>query len=280
MEKLADSLLACGLAEHLGVKHPVIHVPTLNHLYNQQRDPATHCLNAKAIRDFSLALGEAVANTLHHRRFALVLGGDCSLLLGILSGLKRKGIYGLIFLDAHADFYAPEQSTTGEVADMELAMVTGRGPALLTNINHQRPYVNEEQVIHVGQRDGEEARQYGSAAIQDTAIQCFDLAVIEKKGMDVVIQEVIETVQSSAVDGYWVHFDTDVLSDSLNPAVDYRLPGGLSFQQVESLIQYLLRTDRVAGMSVTIFNPSLDNDGSIARSIKESLGRAFDLNNR
>lgn len=58
---------------------------------------------------------------------------------------------GLIFLDANADFYEPEKSITGEVADMDLAIVTGRGPELLTNINDQRPYLRDENVIHIGQ---------------------------------------------------------------------------------------------------------------------------------
>jgi arginase len=58
VEGLAESLLAAGLAENIGGIHPVIHVPTLNNLYNQKRDPETNCLNAKPIRDFSLALGK------------------------------------------------------------------------------------------------------------------------------------------------------------------------------------------------------------------------------
>jgi arginase len=38
------------------------------------------------------------------------------------------------FIDGHSDFYQPEASPTGEVADMELAIVCGRGPDILTNI--------------------------------------------------------------------------------------------------------------------------------------------------
>jgi arginase len=39
------------------------------------------------------------------------------------------------------------------------------------------------------------------------------------------------------------------------PAVDYRLPGGLSFAELAELLQSLLRTDLAVGMDVTIFNP-------------------------
>ena len=278
VEKLGESLLASGLAENLGSPHPVIHVPTLNKLYNNTRDPETNCLNAKSIRDFSLTLGKAVSDTINKKRFAVVFGGDCSILLGIMPALKPKGTYGLIFLDAHADFYEPGKSITGEVADMDLAIITGRGPELLTNINNLQPYVKDENVIHIGQRDEGETKKYRSQDIRKTTIKCFSLSDIEKKGMNAIIAEVLEHIKRLEVEGFWIHFDTDVLSDEINPAVDYRLPKGLQFEQVEDLIKRLLLTGRMAGISVTIFNPKLDSNGRISRNITESLGRAFNLN--
>lgn len=277
VQGLAASLLDAGLAPSLGAKHPVITVPTLNALYSDQRDPDTHCLNATLIRQFSAGLGKALTHTVSQHRFALVLGGDCSVLTGIMPALKQAGNYGLLFLDAHADFYSPEKSTTGEVADMDLAIVTGRGPELLTNIHNLRPYVPDEQVVHIGQRDWEETRQYGSPDIRDTAIRCFGIEVIEQKGIAVVTAEVLQYIDALQVDGYWIHFDTDVLSDTINPAVDYRLPGGLSFEQAAYMLQHLLLTGRIAGMSVTIYNPALDKKGSIAQGIVQCLRQAFEF---
>lgn len=278
VEDLSESLLASGLAENLNSVDPVIHVPTLNILYNEKRDPETNCLNVIAIRDFSLTLGKAVSNTINKDRFAFVSGGDCSILLGIMPALKAKGTYGLIFFDAHADFYEPGKSVTGEVADMDLAIITGRGPEVLTNINNLQPYINGENVIHIGQRDWEETKKYGSQDIRETNIKCISLADIESRTINNIASEVLQHIHSIEVDGFWIHFDTDVLSDEINPAVDYRLPGGLRFDQAEYLIRTLLLTGKMTGISVTIFNPRLDHDGHISKSITESLGRMFDLN--
>jgi arginase len=77
------------------------------------------------------------------------------------------------------------------------------------------------------------------------------------------------------VDGFWIHFDTDVLADEINPAVDYRLPGGLQFQEVEYIMRSLMQSTAVVGIDVTIFNPRLDVEGEISRKIVESLGRTF-----
>jgi arginase len=275
VEHLAGRLLSAGLDKQLQLQHPVLQLPTINARYSGLRDPETNCLNADAIIDFSQQLADIVASTVRLQRFALVLGGDCSILLGIMSGLKSTGAYGLVFLDAHADFYEPERSLTGEVADMDLAIVTGRGPDKLTNMNDLRPYVRDEHVIQVGQRDAAEAAQYGSQDIRDTPIRVFDLDAIEKNGIEQVTASVKADINQWDTSGFWLHFDTDVLSDDINPAVDYRLPGGLRFEQVEYFIRELLLTGKMAGISVTIFNPLLDADSSITKKISATLVSAL-----
>jgi arginase len=275
VEKLGESLLTAGLADNLKSETAVIHVPALNNLYHDKRDPESNVLNAVPIRDFSLTLGKIVSGTIKRNRLAFVLGGDCSIMIGTMSALKANGLYGLVFFDAHADFYEPEKSITGEAADMELAIITGRGPELLTNIDNLRPYVNDENVIHIGQRDGEETEKYGSQDIRRTMIKCIDFAAIQEKGIGKITTEALEYIDRMEVTGLWIHFDTDVLSDEINPAVDYRLPGGLLFEHTEYLLKHLLLTGKIAGISVTIFNPSLDESGYISKSIAASLGRAF-----
>lgn len=272
VEKLPESLLTHGLYEKLNCKSLPITVPTLNSLYSFQRDAQTGCLNAENIRTFSQDLDMEISNTLARNYFPLVLGGDCSILIGILPALKLKGNFGLIFCDAHADFYEPEKSITGEVADMELAIVTGRGPELLTNIDHQAPYVFDWNVIHIGQRDWEETQKYGSQDIRETAIDRFDFEYIKKAGITVAEQRIVQQMNKLDVEGFWIHFDTDVLADEENPAVDYRLPGGLSFQECDQLLKSLISTTNITGMSVSIFNPDLDDaQGTIAQKLVRLL---------
>jgi arginase len=192
-----------------------------------------------------------------------------------MPAMKIQGKSGLIFFDAHADFYEPIQSTTGEVADMDLGIVTGRGPDILTNIDGLKPYVKDEHVIHVGQKDGEEAARFGSRDIKDTEIRCFAMSYIDLNGIDKTIEEIISCVASMNLNSFWLHFDTDVLYDGENPAVDYRLPGGVKIKDAGHLINSLLKTGMIAGMSVTIFNPSLDRDGSIAGDLVDCIAGAF-----
>jgi arginase len=275
VELLAESLLRNGLAKALNIANEVIYVDTLNDEYSRERDHATNILNPESIRKFSISLGKVLADTFTNNRIPFVLGGDCSILLAPAVALKALGNYGLIFLDAHADFYEPGKSITGEVADMELAIVTGRGPDVLTNINNLRPYFYDGNVIHIGQRDQDETLHYGSQDIRSTGINCFSHSDIRRSGVEQTIHKICDCIKNAEVDGFWLHFDTDVLSDDINPAVDYRLPDGMCFYEVEYIIRNILKCADLIGVDITIFNPQLDSDQVIARQIVQSIGRAF-----
>src|SRR5262249_52477863 len=129
VEKLPDALNRAGLSRTLNARKAarVESAP-----YSEKRDPQTGFLNAREIADYARRLAAEVERVLEVGNFPLVLGGDCSILLGSMLALKRRGRHGLLFLDGHMDFYQPEANINGEVASSELALVTGRGPALLT----------------------------------------------------------------------------------------------------------------------------------------------------
>jgi arginase len=158
---------------------------------------------------------------------------------------------------------------------MDLAIVTGRGPELLTNINSLKPYVEDENVIHIGQRDQEETEKYNSQDIRQSEIKCFSYFDIKVKGIKSVTYDLLTHLNKLNVDRFWIHFDTDVLDDKINPAVDYRLPGGISFQEAEFLLRELLKTNKISGLSISIFNPKLDLDRSISKSIAKIISNAF-----
>jgi arginase len=49
-----------------------------------------------------------------------------------------------------------------------------------------------------------------------------------------------------------------VLDDAIMPAVDYRLPDGLTWVEIEHVLSAAIARPRAVGMEVTIFNPRLD----------------------
>lgn len=268
VERLPGALKAAGLlaglnAEDAGRVEPLP--------YDPRRDPETLILNPDALRAYSLRLATAVADLLRQGKFPLVLGGDCSNIIGIMLALRRAGRYGLFFIDGHADFYQPEAEPNGEVASMDLAIVSGRGPAVLTEIDGLKPLVRDEDIVAFGFRDVEQQREFGSQDIRDTAIHAVELDEVRKLGASVAAEQAAGVLRRNEVEGLWIHLDADVLDDQVMPAVDYRLPGGLSWDELSATLRAVMETGQVVGVNVGIFNPTLDADGSIARALVSCL---------
>ena len=273
VEKLPEALKAQGLLNRI----PVVHrEKIISPSYNPQRDEKTDILNPEAIRDFSVKLADAIQKQHEQKRFSLVLGGDCSIIIGCLLMLRRVGRYGLFFVDGHADFYQPEASPTGEVADMDLAIVTGRGPEILTSIENLRPFVKDEDVVAFGYRDADEQKREGSQDIRATGIHVMELPEIRNIGLMEAATTSLQKILSNGIDGFWIHLDADVLNDAIMPAVDYRMPDGLSFDELSKTLSTLLASQKAVGMSVAIFNPILDKYGTIARAFVNSLVKGFE----
>lgn len=270
VELLPKALRAAGLLERLNAEYGGIVAPSSP--YNHSRDEETKLLNADAIKEHSLKLAEAVKRQLHKNKFPIVIGGDCSILIGNLLALRRLGRYGLFFIDGHSDFYLPEESPTGEVADMDLAIVSGYGPEILSNLDHLKPLVKEQDIVVFGYRDSSQSTQYGCQDIKKTTmINAVELVDVEKLGLKNTASLGIQTLLKNELSGFWIHLDADVLDDSIMPAVDYRLPDGITFPELSNLLKLLLLSKKAVGISVTIFNPTLDKDGSITRNFVSSI---------
>ena len=274
VEMLPEALIRAGLIDRLSARHAGRVAPQTP--YDFERDSATLTLNAMGIASYSQALADVVGEVMDRGEFPVVLGGDCSILLGSLLALKRRGRYGLLFMDGHADFYNPEANPNGEAASMELAFATGRGPDILTNIEGRGPLVNDEDVVAFGYRDAAEQAAHGSPPLPPQ-LHAIDLLRIHSRGVTLAARDAIAhlTRDDGPDNGFWLHVDADVLDDAIMPAVDYRIPDGLSWDELAVTLRAGVSSGRVVGINITIFNPKLDGDGSIARAFIEALAQGL-----
>ncbi len=225
------------------------------------RDAETGLLNPTGIVAVSKRLADTIEEVLESAAFPVVVGGDCSILLGPMLALRRRGRYGLLHVDGHADFWHPSQEPIGEAASLDLALVTGRGPAVIVDMEGRAPLVRDEDVAQVGYRSAINDH-YLDQYIRDTAISVHDLSDIRRRGIQACTTDAITVAARPELNGVWLHLDVDVLDDELMPAVDYREPGGLTWEEVEHVVAATVRTGRLSGLEVTIYNPSLDEPGA------------------
>jgi arginase len=268
VEQAPDALREAGLHSRLDAPEAVrLEIPA----YIGERDRGTGVLNPAGIAEVARRLADAVGAALDRDEFPVVLGGDCSIVLGPLLALRRRGRYGLAYLDGHADFQHPDDEPKGEVASLDLALATGRGPAALADLDGLGPLARDEDVALVGYRVVGDNDRFGGQDIRSTAIGVLDLQQVRGLGTSATLERVIATVTAPGLQGFWVHLDVDVLGDEIMPAVDYRHPGGLSWDEAAGLLTGLLGHHMARGLEVTIFNPRLDPGGSLARQLSDLI---------
>jgi arginase len=272
VERLPAALLDAGLATRLAARHAGTVVPPP---YDPVRDLATGLLNPDGLRTVARDLADLTGAAIDAGDVPLVLGGDCSIVLGPLLALRRRGRFGLLFLDGHADLYQPAAEPDGQAASMDLALATGRGPAVVTDIDGLGPLVRDADVAHLGQRDAEEADAHGSLRMDETAITAVDLAAVRAEGIEAATARALAAVARPELDGFWLHVDCDVLDDALVPAVDYRLPGGLHWDELAHVLAAARATGRLVGLEVAILNPALDPGGVMVAALADCLVSAL-----
>jgi len=271
VERLSRTLLELGFADRIKARHAGrLAVPPKD----PTPDAATGILNAEAISAWSPKLADAMGAVLDTGEFPVILGGDCTIVLGSMLALKRRGRFGLLFIDGNADFFQPEAEPNGEGASMDLAWVTGHGPALLTDIEGRGPLVHPEDAVAFAYRDHEDQQAYGSQPMPED-LKVLDLPAVKGIGIEAAMREAVEHLTRPELEGFFIHLDADCLDDAIMPAVDFRVPGGLSWEQLEAALRIAMASGRAVGLEVTIYNPRLDDESSAGRGLVEVLASAL-----
>jgi arginase len=230
---------------------------------------------AKEIAEYTRALADRVERLWRERRFPLVLGGDCSILLGSLLAARRRTEHdgrprGLVFVDANSDFRHPGNSqVVGAAGAEELALATGRGQPDLTDLGGLRPYVDTDNVALLGLRADDPHR----VELEATGISLRTVPQLRAEGVGRSAEWALSAIGDVAT--FWLHVDADVLDPSVMPAVDGPAPGGISLGELGRIVATCAADERCAGMELTVFDPDYDPDGTFAAVLADLLVEAL-----
>src|SRR6266496_1971292 len=204
-----------GLLDRLGAADAGVVVPP-----RYDRDgwrPGDGVFNAPAIATYSRRLADRLAPCVDRGDFAVVLGGDCSVMLATTLALRRRGRWGLAFVDGHTDFRHPGNAVhVGAAAGEDLALVTGRGQEDLTDLDGLRPYVRDEDVVALGQRDDDEEL----ASLRAEGLTCLPVSRVRELRPGGAAEAALSRLEAPGLSGFWLHVDVDVLDERIMPAVD------------------------------------------------------------
>ena len=234
------------------------------------RDPETGVIDPTGLRTMVASVRDGVTAILADSRFPLVLGGDCPVLIGCLWSFGDAGDRGLLFVDGHEDAYAPERSSTGEAADMELGFAIGTVETpWWPELHAHGRLVAPERTRLLGPRDRAAILGFGQTPLEGR-VDVQDVATVARDPAGVTTAA-LDTLSPAR---WWLHLDLDVLSTDALPAIDYPQEGGLRWDELETVITTALGAGPV-GWDVTIYNPDMDPTGAHARRIVEFIATAL-----
>lgn len=265
----ADTYIEVGLLDHEFLRFdrsPPLELPPSS----AERGAVTGLINESALFASIELLAARVEKALSEGRFPLVVGGDCTALLGIVEGARAVDErFGLLFVDGHEDTTPLDVSADGEAANTEIGLllgITGRAPGF------PRPSVagalDPSRLAMVGQRDEDFRRELNVGSVSGLGVWSRTAAVA-KTDPAAAGRDAVSALGESSV---WLHVDLDVLDPSalsatLVPGEHEQAPGGLDWDELTALLTAAVSAGDCQGLSVAIYDPELDSDRSAAGRI-------------
>lgn len=266
-ELMPSALRAAGLVQLLDIRDAGDMAVTID---SPVRDPETGIIGFQSVCASSATIRAEVGALLKRGERPLVVGGCCTLLIGLAAALHDGvGRAGLAFVDGHLDMFDGKTSPTGEAADMDLAILTGIGPRGLIDLAGPPPLINPNDIVALGHRDPDE-----DVSPLAPGVSRHDAWAVRQLGPAVLGAGTAKQFETEP-GRFWLHLDFDVLDQEVLPAVDYRMPHGLNWDDLAALVRPLVTSPALLGADLTIYNPNLDPDRQYAKQIVEWLGAVF-----
>ena len=231
-------------------------------------------------QNLSLVLGvlgrvrESVDTALAEGAWPLVLGGDCSITIGVVAALRERfSELGLCYVDGDVDLNTPDTTPSGIIDGMVLAHLLGRGADDLRRFGSHCPLLEERQVslfgysVQAGGIDAVEIEMLATARMAKFPLQ--EIAADVKTAANRALSEL-----EGKTAHFVVHFDVDVIDYDDFPAVDVPHRPGLALAQAQEALEVFVGSPKAMGLVVTEFNAARDGDGSLAQRLVDLIDEA------
>jgi arginase len=257
------ALLDAGLEARLAEQGVEVAGVSVAHLPESERDEERRAVNIGRLgADVAMLVAEAQAD----QAGALVLAGDDTAAIGIISGLQQAhgtaANIGVVWLDAHGDFNTPETTYSGILAGMPLAVLAGLAGPHWRAAAGLSATVPTDRILIAGVRDLD--------AQEETLLRSTSAKVItagELRSSDAFRPAVASL--AAKCDLLSVHVDLDLLDPHLVPSATTPSENGLSLSEASGAIGTALATGKAACLSFTSLNPGGGERGR--RSVQSAL---------
>jgi arginase len=202
----------------------------------------------------------------------LVLGGDCTITLGVVAGLARHDDVGLVYFDGDADLSTPQNTDSGVLDTMGMTHLLGGGTPELSAFGPRQPLVRADQVELFGFSPAElDTRQWTTLVSRGLHATPAPAVTEDPAGL---AAKALDRLAASAGPAL-VHFDVDVLHTGAFPLANFPHFAGLTLDEAAACLNRFCRSPRFAGLVVTEVNPDHDPDGVLLPVLVDVLCAAL-----
>ncbi len=228
-----------------------------------------------------VAVAERVAGrveaTLRRGETPLIVGGDCTIELGVLAGALGAGVDpALLYFDAHPELNTPHSVREGALDWMGLAHALGESDAApeLSRLGPRFPLLPDDRVVFFAHVPFEmtpwEREVFARRRLRGYPVDRVAAAPAA------VAAAALADVEARA-DRFVVHFDVDVVDFVDLPIADYpQLNAGLPFADAMACLALFAASPKFVGLTVTEINPDhADEAGEVLRRFVAGLADAL-----
>jgi arginase len=214
---------------------------------------------------------------IQQKALPLVIGGDCTIGLGVVAGfLRHEQELGLLYFDGHVDLNTPATSTSGIMDSMGVAhMIAEPGTAgELSHLGPRFPLMPADRIALFGYSPGE-INACEHVVLKQRQWLCYPLPEVQGNASQVAMQAVKNL--EARVRRFVVYFDVDVIDFTDLPIADVpQFSQGMAFQDAMASLVVFASSPKFGGLTVTEFNPDhTDQEGDQATTFLEGLVRAL-----
>ena len=220
--------------------------------------------NLEAVVATVQATAERVREAVVAGEIPLVVGGDCTVGLGAVAGQVAAGErIGLVYFDLHPDLNVPESVVDGALDWMGMAHMLGVDGALdeLVQVGPRVPLLAADDAFFLGYDPGQwtdwEAQVWERHGLRGVTVANV---AADPAGTATAALAALEP----ECDRMLIHFDVDVIDFTDAPLSENTGRNtGLPFATAFTALSALLRSERLAGLTITELNPNHGaDDGS------------------
>jgi len=270
-ELAPDALRAAGLLDRLGAAG--VSMQDAGNLPGavfaaDRGEPGARSLGAvvRVAREVAVAVADVVAAG----RLPLVVGGDCTITLGAVTGFKpHDRDLGLIYVDGDADLGYPGNSDSGIFDSMGISHLLGRGATELTTLGGPAPLLAPSRLAIVGS-DPRETDDAGREYLAELGVS-FEEAPAFSADPVGAAQRALAAL-GDVTGRVLVHFDVDVVDSADLPLGNFPHYGsGVLLEQVVACLRVLRAHPSFSGLVLTEVNPTHDPAGTELRRLVDAL---------